>query len=217
MIEIKNVSLGYEDEIILKDVNLKILNNEIIGLYGENGCGKTTFSKYLVGLKKANGGELLIDDEIITKIDPRIQLIMQQPESSFDPTQKLINSFRELIKYYKLCKDKLDMEKLIDEVCKKVEINKDILFHYPYQISGGEAERIALARALLIKPKLIILDESTSMLDDLSESLIIDLIKKLKNEENISFIFILHDLKILKKTSDKIYEIKNKQLILKED
>ena len=217
MIEIKNVSLGYEDEIILKDINLKILNNEIIGLYGENGCGKTTFSKYLVGLKKANGGELLIDDEIITKIDPRIQLIMQQPESSFDPTQKLINSFRELIKYYKLCKDKLDMEKLIDEVCKKVEINKDILFHYPYQISGGEAERIALARALLIKPKLIILDESTSMLDDLSESLIIDLIKKLKKEENISFIFILHDLKILKKTSDKIYEIKNKQLILKED
>ncbi len=216
MIEIKNVFIAYQDKAVLSSVSFSIEQGEIVGLYGANGSGKTSLSQVIAGIKKPQLGKVYIDGKEMNK-PGRIQLIFQQPEHSFDPSQKFINSFEEVIRYHKLAKGKEEKEKLIDEVCKQVEIKRDLLFHYPHQISGGEAERIALARALLLKPSLIILDEATSMLDVLNQSLIIELIKKIAKEQHISFLYIAHDRRVLEQSCTKIYQIKNRNIHLQEE
>ena len=200
MIDISNITKSYNNRMVLNNVSIKLEDNSIVGLYGDSGVGKSTLAKIICGLLKTDNGEI--------KKTYSVQMVYQQPQAILDPSQRIIDGIKELIKYHKLCPNK-NIDNLIDEMCKSIELKRDILNHYPQQISGGEAQRIALGKALLLKPDLLILDEATSMLDVSTQANIYSLIKKELNKSFKTVLWISHDIELLKFCCDIIYQLDN--------
>jgi len=173
MIEVKSVSKAFGKKNVLSDLSFSLDTGEILGVYGKSGIGKTTLAKILCGLVLMDEGEILIDGTMLfsptspydRKLGRGIQMVYQHPYASLDPNQKIRGSFSELIRYHGLAKGKEETETLILRVLSEVNLDEGILSHLPRQISGGEAQRVALARCLLLQPTLLIMDEATSMLD----------------------------------------------------
>lgn len=190
MLEIKNLTVRYE-KTVLENVNLK-LDRKIYGLMGTTGSGKTTFIKAILGLIKYEG-EILLDGK---QLDTRkgFQIVFQNPFNSFDSKRKVGFSIFEIIR---LNSSNYTLEKLAE----KVEINPEFMDKYPSELSGGELQRLSIARALAGNPQVFILDEPTSALDVENQKKILDVLKSLKN---ITVIFISHDMNVLKYISDEI-------------
>ena len=211
MIEAKKINLAYSDLVLLKDAELSIKDQEIVGLFGRNGCGKTSLAKLLAGLSKAGSLELSLDgNPLARKTD--IQYIMQSAESSFDPSQKILAGFIELLIYHKKAKNKEEAKKMALSMASQMLIMEDVLYHRPYQISGGEAERLAIARALLLKPRLLILDEATSMLDPIRAKTLLNNIKSLQKPLNFALLLISHDRSFLNAHCQRIYHFEDLKL-----
>ena len=190
MLEIKNLTVKYE-KTVLENVNLK-LDKKVYGLMGTTGSGKTTFIKAILGLIKYEG-EILLDGK---QLDTRkgFQIVFQNPFNSFDSKRKVGFSIFEIIR---LNSSNYTLEKLAE----KVEINPEFMDKYPSELSGGELQRLSIARALAGNPQVFILDEPTSALDVENQKKILDVLKSLKN---ITVIFISHDKNVLKYISDEI-------------
>ena len=190
MLEIKNLTVKYE-KTVLENVNLK-LDKKIYGLMGMTGSGKTTFIKAILGLIKYEG-EILLDGK---QLDTRkgFQIVFQNPFNSFDSKRNVGFSISEIIR---LNSSNYTLEKLAE----KVEINPEFMDKYPSELSGGELQRLSIARALAGNPQIFILDEPTSALDVENQKKILDVLKSLKN---ITVIFISHDMNVLKYISDEI-------------
>lgn len=190
MLEIKNLTVKYE-KTVLENVNLK-LDKKVYGLMGTTGSGKTTFIKAILGLIKYEG-EILLDRK---QLDTRkgFQIVFQNPFNSFDSKRKVGFSIFEIIR---LNSSNYTLEKLAE----KVEINPEFMDKYPSELSGGELQRLSIARALAGNPQVFILDEPTSALDVENQKKILDVLKSLKN---ITVIFISHDMNVLKYISDEI-------------
>ena len=190
MLEIKNLTVKYE-KTVLENVNLK-LDKKVYGLIGTTGSGKTTFIKAILGLIKYEG-EILLDGK---QLDTRkgFQIVFQNPFNSFDSKRKVGFSIFEIIR---LNSSNYTLEKLAE----KVEINPEFMDKYPSELSGGELQRLSIARALAGNPQVFILDEPTSALDVENQKKILDVLKSLKN---ITVIFISHDMNVLKYISDEI-------------
>ena len=190
MLEIKNLTVKYE-KTVLENVNLK-LDKKVYGLMGTTGSGKTTFIKAILGLIKYEG-EILLDGK---QLDTRkgFQIVFQNPFNSFDPKRSIGFSISEIIR---LNSSNYTLEKLAE----KVEINPEFMDKYPSELSGGELQRLSIARALAGNPQVFILDEPTSALDVENQKKILDVLKSLKN---ITVIFISHDMNVLKYISDEI-------------
>ena len=190
MLEIKNLTVKYE-KTILENVNLK-LDKKIYGLMGMTGSGKTTFIKAVLGLIKYEG-EILLNGNLL---DARkgFQVVFQNPFNSFDPKRSIGFSISEIIRLngtnYKL-----------DEMAEKVGINPEFMDKYPSELSGGELQRLSIARALAGNPEVFILDEPTSALDVENQKKILDILKEIKD---VIIIFISHDMNVLKYISDEI-------------
>lgn len=219
MIKINNISKSFNNKIVLKNVSLSFQDGKITAVLGPNGCGKSTLSKIICGIYKPDEGEIFIDDELIYSntmkykrdIGKQIQIVFQEPYNSLDPKQKVGNSLIELIKHVKKENDK---EIILKDVLNILDLKDDILSLYPYQISGGEAQRINLAKCLILDAKYIILDEATSMLDVITQSNIFYYINKLVKEKNIGIILISHDYELVKLVSDTIYRYDDYNFIL---
>ena len=185
MLEIKNLTVKYE-KAILKNVNLK-LDKKIYGLMGMTGSGKTTFIKAVLGLIKYEG-EILLNGKLLD-VRRRFQVVFQNPFNSFDPKRSIGFSISEIIRLnntnYKL-----------DELAEKVGINTEFMDKYPSELSGGELQRLSIARALAGNPEVFILDEPTSALDVENQKKILDILKEIKD---VTIIFISHDMNVLKK------------------
>lgn len=190
MLEIKNLTVKYE-KTVLENVNLK-LDKKVYGLMGTTGSGKTTFIKAILGLIKYEG-EILLDGK---QLDTRkgFQIVFQNPFNSFDSKRKVGFSIFEIIR---LNSSNYTLEKLAE----KVEINPEFMDKYPSELSGGELQRLSIARALAGNPQVFILDEPTSALDVENQKKILDVLKSLKN---ITVIFISHNMNVLKYISDEI-------------
>lgn len=188
MLEIKNLTVKY-DKIILENINLK-LENKIYGLQGISGSGKSSFIKAILGLINYKG-EILFDGEIL-KNRRGFQVVFQNPFNSFDPKRTIEFSVFEMMK---INKSNLDVE----EILKVCDIEMSFLKKYPHELSGGELQRMSIARALLSNPKVILFDEPTSALDVENQKNILDLIKKIKDK---LIIFISHDKKVINYISD---------------
>ena len=190
MLEIKNLTIKYK-KTVLENVNLK-LDKKVYGLMGTTGSGKTTFIKAILGLIKYEG-EILLDGK---QLDTRkgFQIVFQNPFNSFDSKRKVGFSIFEIIR---LNSSNYTLEKLAE----KVEINPEFMDKYPSELSGGELQRLSIARALAGNPQVFILDEPTSALDVENQKKILDVLKSLKN---ITVIFISHDMNVLKYISDEI-------------
>lgn len=208
----------YEHRIkVLHNASLKLSKGEIVSLIGNSGSGKSTLARILIGLETADLGQITIDSEVITPHERKlkinhniIQLVFQNPLSSLNRIVKIKILLREPleVKHFKG-----DMNSELELICKDFEINTKLLDKYPDQISGGEAQRIAIARAIVLEPKVLILDESMSALDRGSQVEILSLILKKQSKLNFGIIFITHDLKLAKIISHRILKIENGNII----
>ena len=214
MLEIKNCCKSFENQTVLQDVSLNIPDGSIIGVSGASGIGKSTLAKILCGVMPPDAGEVFLDGQLL--VSPKeaydrkrglaIQMVYQQPYATLDPLQKIGTGLRELISYHRLAENKRAAEKLIADTLAQMQLPDKILAHLPRQISGGEAQRVALARCLLLSPKLLILDEATSMLDVSTQANLLTLVKAQMVPSGGSVLFISHDRALTDFYCDTVYE-----------
>ena len=214
MLEIKNCCKSFGNQTVLQDVSLTIPDGSIIGISGASGIGKSTLAKILCGVTAPDAGAVFLDGKLLVsqkeaydrKRGLSIQMVYQQPYATLDPSQKIGAGLRELISYHHLAENKKAAEALIADVLTQMQLPPKILAHLPWQISGGEAQRVALARCLLLRPKLLILDEATSMLDVSTQANLLALVKAQMVSGGGSVLFISHDRALTDFYCDTVYE-----------
>lgn len=214
MLEINNCCKSFGNQTVLQDVSMTIPNGSIIGVSGASGIGKSTFAKILCGVTAPDAGAVFLDGKLLVsqkeaydrKRGLAIQMVYQQPYATLDPSQKIGTGLRELISYHRLAENKRAAEKLIADILAQMQLPDKILAHLPRQISGGEAQRVALARCLLLRPKLLILDEATSMLDVSTQANLLALVKAQMVPGGGAVLFISHDRALTEFYCDTVYE-----------
>ena len=189
----------------LKNVNIILKKGECIGIVGESGCGKSTLARIIIGIEEKTSGKIIFDNKEIDDIlkTKDIQMTFQNPLSSFNPRMKIVDYMWEPLRnYFKLSKKEsisIIKKSLID-----VGLDETTLEKYPHEFSGGQLQRITIARAIITKPKLIVCDEITSALDVSVQKQILELLKKLQQNLELSYLFIGHDLAVVQDISQKI-------------
>lgn len=213
MLEINNCCKSFGNQTVLQDVSMTIPNGSIIGVSGASGIGKSTLAKILCGVTAPDAGAVFLDGKLLVsqkeaydrKCGLAIQMVYQQPYATLDPAQKIGAGLRELISYHRLTKNRQETEKLIADILAQMQLPSKILAHLPRQISGGEAQRVALARCLLLSPKLLILDEATSMLDVSTQANLLALVKAQMVPGGGAVLFISHDRALTDFYCDTVY------------
>lgn len=214
MLELQNCCKAFGNQTVLQNVSMTIPDGSIIGVSGASGIGKSTLAKILCGVMPPDAGAVSLDGKLLVsqkeaydrKRGLAIQMVYQQPYATLDPSQKIGTGLRELISYHRLAENKRAAEKLITDILAQMQLPSKILAHLPRQISGGEAQRVALARCLLLRPKLLILDEATSMLDVSTQANLLALVKAQMIPSGGSVLFISHDRALTDFYCDTVYE-----------
>lgn len=216
LLTIKNLSKDFEGINIFKNVSFTVEKGETIGLYGKSGSGKTTIGRCIIGLEKPTKGEIIINGKNmlsmnkkeISKIRPKVQMIFQHPETSLNPRMKALDSIIEpLLVTKKLAKK--DLIETAQDLMNLVGLRMEQMERYPNQLSGGEIQRIVLARILSLNPDFVVADEPTSMLDVSVQAQILRLMEKIQSEKGIAYLLISHDIEILKALCDRIAYLTN--------
>lgn len=203
------------------NVSFDVMQNEIVGLVGESGCGKTTLGRAILQLIKPAAGKILLNGKDITTISSTelrhirkdLQIVFQDPYGSLNPRISIGGAIQEALKVHKLYdNDKIRKEKVIG-MLEKVQLPADYFKRYPHQFSGGQRQRICIARALALDPSFLIFDESVSALDVSVQAGILNMINELKAEMNFTSIFISHDLSVVHYISDRIMVMNKGKII----
>lgn len=204
----------------LKFINFELYRGETLGILGPSGSGKSTLGKTLVLLEKYNNREVFLNNKKINfnskndikNLRKTIQFVFQDPYSSLHPKKKIGDSISEIINFHEK-KSKISSVNDTVKLLKLVELKKEIYDRFPHELSGGQRQRVVIARALAIKPKVIILDESVASLDISIQAKILNLLNNLKEKLSLSYIFISHDLTVLKFMSDRIMVIEDGKIV----
>lgn len=192
-------------------MDISLYRGETLGLMGPSGCGKSTLARVLLRLIDADEGQILFRGQDITKLRGKsllpfrrqVQLISQRPESFFDPRYRLGNSLLEPLEFFHLERDKQRLNTLLEQV----KLTDELLLRYPHQVSGGEIQRLALCRALLLSPSVLVLDEPTSMLDVSVQAQILQLLRQFQQDMGLTYLFITHDRQVANYMCDRVISL----------
>lgn len=231
VIQAENISVDYKKKsknfwqapylyAAVKNVDLTIKQGETLGIVGESGSGKSTLAFALLRLLEASG-KIIYKDVDLNKLKQKdllpyrkdIQIVFQDPYGSLNPRLTVKEIVGEGLRIHKLSPTKEDQLRRIKRALKDVQLSEDYLDRYPDKLSGGERQRVAIARALILKPRLIILDEPTSALDLTVQSHILGILKKLQSHYRTSFVFISHDLRVVKTISHRVMVMKSGEVV----
>ncbi|ATH63031.1 ATP-binding cassette domain-containing protein [Staphylococcus pasteuri] len=218
LLEVKHLkqyfNQGKKNEVrAIEDISFDIYKGETLGLVGESGCGKSTTGKAIIKLNDITSGEIIYDGIDIHKINKRkdmlkfnkkIQMIFQDPYASLNPRLKVMDIVGEGIDIHHLATDKRNRKKRVYDALETVGLSKEHANRYPHEFSGGQRQRIGIARALAVEPEFIIADEPISALDVSIQAQVVNIMLKLQRERGITFLFIAHDLSMVKYISNRI-------------
>lgn len=194
------------------DVSFTIEAGKTLGVVGESGCGKSTLGRTVLGLHEATEGQVLFEGRSISEgsrkekkeLRRNMQLIFQDPFSSLNPRYCVSELIADPLKVYKLCSSKKELQEKVYELMDTVGLARRLAFSYPHELDGGRRQRIGIARALALNPKFIVCDEPVSALDVSIQAQILNLLQDLQEEKKLTYIFITHDLSVVKHISDDI-------------
>ena len=221
ILEVKNLHKVFASKGItvkaVTDVSFDVKSGETIGIVGESGCGKTTLGRCIVRAYKATSGEVLyrtradeevdflkVDRKKMKEIRKEIQMIFQDPYSSLNPRMTVLDIIKEPLKANYPKMPKAEMDQKAKEMAEKVGLNPSYLMRYPHAFSGGQRQRIGIARALIVEPQIIVCDEAVSALDVSIQAQVINLLRDLQKDLNLTYLFISHDLSVVEHISDKV-------------
>lgn len=195
------------------DVSFDIYKGETFGLVGESGSGKSTTGQTIIRLYDATDGEVLFHGENVhakksrvekLKFNRKMQMIFQDPSSSLNPRMTVLDIIAEGLDVHHLAKNEKERKERVEQLLEAVGLNKEHATRFPHEFSGGQRQRIGIARALAVEPELIICDEPISALDVSIQAQVVNLLKKLQKEHGLTYLFIAHDLSMVKYISDRI-------------
>ena len=194
------------------DVSFDVYRNETLSIVGESGCGKSTTGRCLIGLNKPTSGEVIYNGKNIVGISDKeqrvlckdLQMIFQDPYSSLNPRMTIGSILEEPLIIHKICKTKEERMQRVLDMLEKVGMRRDHYYRYPHEFSGGQRQRIGIARALILEPKLVVCDEPLSALDVSIQSQVLNLLAEVKKEMNITYVFISHNMSVVRYISDRV-------------
>lgn len=228
LLQTKNLSVEFNREkgvfrrsvgkfIAVDSVSLQIKKGEVLGIAGESGSGKTSLGRAVLKLTPLAGGKIIFNGKDITDLEEssfrplrkKMQIIFQDPYSSLNPKMTVGNAIDEVISFHKIAAGKAGIRNETIRLLKQVGLDENYFSRYPYELSGGQRQRICIARALAVKPEFLVCDECVSALDVSVQATILNLLKQLKEECNLTMLFISHDLSVLRFMCDRIAVMKD--------
>ena len=218
LLEVKNLKKYYEikqglfKKVYVKavdDVSFQIKKGETLGIVGESGCGKTTLGRCILQIPKPTDGEICFHGEPVTDANSKefrkkMQIVFQDPYASLDPRKTVADIIGEALDIHGLCKTREERKGKVLELMKMVGLNEKFYNRYPHEFSGGQRQRIGIARALAVSPEFIVCDEPVSALDVSIQAQVINMLERLQREKQLTYLFIAHDLAVVKHISDRI-------------
>ncbi|OFI47574.1 peptide ABC transporter ATP-binding protein [Floricoccus penangensis] len=217
LLEIKDLSISFGEgknkNVAVKNANFDIYEGETFGLVGESGSGKTTIGRAILGLNNVESGKILFEGNQINKklskqeeenVIRNIQMIFQDPAASLNERATVDYIVSEGIKNFHLYKDEAEREEKVRDMIKEVGLLPEHLSRYPHEFSGGQRQRIGIARALIMEPKLVVADEPISALDVSIRAQVLNLMKKIQKEKNLTYLMIAHDLSVVRFIADRV-------------
>jgi oligopeptide transport system ATP-binding protein len=224
ILEAKEVGKVFERKgsgnlVALEEVSLSLNPSECVGLVGESGCGKSTLAQILTRFVKPSSGEVLFKGRNIAQMNAKelremyrsVQMVFQQPGESFDPRQTLGSALYEGMRNAGV--SKVSAEKRAHELLEQCGLPSEVFGRYPREVSGGQCQRASIARALAIEPEVLICDEVTSALDVTVQQQIVELLKRLRKELDMTMLFICHDLALVKGMCDRVVVMKQGRIV----
>ena len=223
LLEVKNLDIDYIQKKnifgkpvkinhVIRNMSFDVYDGETLGLIGLSGSGKSTIGKTIVQLLKQSDGDIIYKGKSLSKLSKQerreikkhIQIVFQDPYSSLNPLKTVGQCITEVMRNFEILNKKEDLKHRTLELLSQVGLDEDFYDRYPHQLSGGQRQRVVLARALCLSPKLIICDESVSALDVSVQAQVLNLLNDLKRRYNFTYIFISHDMRVVKYMSDRI-------------
>ncbi|MBB5957476.1 peptide/nickel transport system ATP-binding protein [Saccharothrix tamanrassetensis] len=218
LLDIANLEVRYGDALALSDVSLSVRSGQTVGLVGESGSGKTTLGKAVLGLVPVSQGEIRLDGKEITDLgvkerralSGRIQVVFQNPYSSFNPRRTIGQAVAETLPKGT---PRDEARERVGAMLDRVGVDRDAAHRYPGQFSGGQLQRIAIARALMPDPRLLICDEAVSALDLSVQAHVLNLLADLRAERGLSYLFITHDLAVVRHLADRVVVLRRGEVV----